>query len=234
MTKKALSQIFVVIATVVASRLFIASPAARADVKLPAIFTEHAVLQRDMAVPVWGFADPGEDVTVTLAGQTQKTKADAKGNWRVTFRALHTGPPVKLDVEGKNHLSVNDLLVGEVWLCSGQSNMEFSLDDSLDGDLEVLSANHPDLRFVQVKEPGSQKPETDFEGEWEVCTPKTAAGFSAVGYYFALELHQQLNVPIGLIENSWGGSACEAWIPRDKLEGKPLYVALLAKWDQLA
>src|SRR3954452_936093 len=135
MTKSAHIPNVCLIATVLAALLFNASPAARADVKLPAIFTEHAVLQRDMAVPVWGWAEPDEDVTASLAGQTQKTKADAKGNWRVTFRALHTGPPVKLEVEGKNRVSVNDLLVGEDWLCSCQSNMELFLDDALDGDL---------------------------------------------------------------------------------------------------
>jgi sialate O-acetylesterase len=209
---------------------------ARADVKLPAMFTDHAVLQRDMPVPVWGWADPGEDVTVTIAGQTHKTKADEKGKWRVTLEPLKVGDPLTLVVtdSSKSHVAiVKDILVGEVWLCSGQSNMEFSLDRANNGDLEVAAANHPNIRLVRVKETGSQKPVEDFKGEWKLCTPKSAAGFSAVGYFFGRELSEQLNVPIGLIDDSWGGSSCEAWIRRDRLEGKPMYDGLIKKWDDM-
>jgi sialate O-acetylesterase len=203
----------------------------RADVKLPAIFTDHAVLQRDMPVPVWGWADPGEEVAVTIAGQSHKTKADDKGKWRVTLEPLSFGKPLTLIAEGKNRIERKDILAGEVWLCSGQSNMEFALARANDGDLEVAAANHPDIRLVRVKEPGSQKPVEDFKGQWEVCLPDTAAGFSAVGYFFGRELHDHLGVPIGLIDNSWGGSSCEAWIRRDRMEGNPLYAELLKKWD---
>jgi sialate O-acetylesterase len=204
---------------------------ARANVKLPAMFTDHAVLERDMPVPVWGLADPGEEVTVTIAGQTQKTKADDKGKWRVTLEPLKVGKPLTLVVEGKNRLERKDILVGEVWLCSGQSNMEFPLAMTNDGDLEVSAAHHPDIRIVRVKEPGSQKPVEDFKGEWKLCNPKDIGGFSAVGYYFGRELHDQLRVPIGLIDDSWGGSACEAWIRRDRMEGNPLYDGLIKKSD---
>src|SRR6267142_159440 len=183
---------------------------ARADVKLPAMFTDHAVLQRDMPVPVWGWADPGEEVTVSIAGQTQKTKADDKGKWRVTLDPLSVGKPLTLVAQGKNRVERKDILAGEVWLCSGQSNMEFALVSANNGDMEVSAANHPNIRLVRVKEPGSQTPVEDFEGEWTVCSPKTVGGFSAVGYFFGRELNEQLNVPIGLIDDSWGGSACEA------------------------
>ena len=206
---------------------------ARADVKLPAIFTDHAVLQRDMPVPVWGWADPGEDVTVTIARQTHKTKANDKGKWRVTLDSLSVGDPLTLVVQGKNRVDRKDIRVGEVWLCSGQSNMEMTLATASNGDLEVSAANHPNIRLVRVKEPGSQTPVEDFKGEWKVCSPMSAGGFSAVGYFFGRELHDQLHVPIGLIDNSWGGSACEAWIRRDRMEGKPLYTELLKKWDEL-
>jgi sialate O-acetylesterase len=206
---------------------------ARADVKLPAMFTDHAVLQRDMPVPVWGSADPGEQVTVTIAGQTHKTKADDQGNWRVTLEPLSLGEPLTLTVKGNNRLERKDLVVGEVWLCSGQSNMEFALLSASNGDLEVSAANRPDIRLVRVKEPGSQTPVEDFKGEWKVCSPETVARFSAVGYFFGRELNEQLNVPIGLIDNSWGGSSCEAWIRRDRMEGKPLYTDLLKKWDDM-
>jgi sialate O-acetylesterase len=204
---------------------------ALADVKLPSMFTDHAVLQRDMPVPVWGIASPGEEVTVAIAGQTHKTKADENGNWDVKLDPLKLGKPLTLVVEGKNRLERNDILAGEVWLCSGQSNMEFALARATDGDLDVAAANHPNIRLVRVKGPGSQTPVEDFKGQWEVCTPESATGFSAVGYFFGRELNQQLNVPIGLIDDSWGGSSCEAWVPRDRMEGKPLYDPLIKKWD---
>jgi sialate O-acetylesterase len=206
---------------------------ARADVKLPAMFTDHAVLQRDMPVPVWGWADPGEDVTVTIAGQTQKTKANDKGKWRVTLEPLSLGKPLTLIVEGKNRIKRKDILAGEVWLCSGQSNMEFALINANNGDLEISAADHPSIRLVRVKEPGTQTPVEDFKGEWKVCTPRSAAPFSAVGYFFGRELSDQLKVPIGLIDNSWGGSSCEAWIRRDRMEGKPLYTELLKQRDKM-
>lgn len=202
-----------------------------ADLKLPAMFTDHAVLQREMPVPVWGWAEPGAAVHVAIAGQTQKTKADEKGNWQVKLEPLSVGEPLKLVVEsGNERLQVNDILVGEVWLCSGQSNMEMSVNEVTNGDLEIAGAHNPQIRLVRVKEPGNQSPVEDFDGEWKVCSPKSVGGFSAVGYFFGRELHNQLNVPIGLIDDSWGGSACEAWINRDRLEGNLLYEALLKRW----
>jgi sialate O-acetylesterase len=206
---------------------------ARANLDLPAMFTDHAVLQRAMPVPVWGWAEPWAEVHVVIAGQTHTTKADDKGNWQVKLEPLSVGEPLKLVVEsGQERLQVNDILVGEVWLCSGQSNMEWPVAASTNADLEISAANHPQIRFIDVKEPGSQSPVEDFDGEWRVCSPETVGGFSAVGYFFGRELNEQLNVPIGLIDDSWGGSACEAWIRRDRLEGNPMYAALLKNWDQ--
>jgi sialate O-acetylesterase len=207
------------------------APRALAEVKLPSMFTDHAVLQRNMPVPVWGTASPGEEVTVEIAGQSHKTKADDKGDWQVKLDPLKVGKPLTLVVKGNNQLERNDILVGEVWLCSGQSNMEFALSRAIDGDLEVSAANHPNIRLVRVKGPGSQTPVEDFKGQWDVCTPESAAGFSAVGYFFGRELNEQLAVPIGLIDDSWGGSSCEAWIRRDRMEGKALYEPLIKKWD---
>jgi sialate O-acetylesterase len=206
-----------------------------ADVSLPAIFTDHAVLQRGMKVPIWGKADADEEVTVAIAGQTHKATADGQGKWRVTLEPLSVGEPLKLVVEGKDsRVERNDILVGEVWLCSGQSNMEWPVTASTNADLEIPSANQPQIRLVRVKGPGSQTPVEDFGGQWDVCTPDTVKGFSAVGYYFGRELQQHLGVPIGLIDNSWGGSACEAWIPRERMEGNPLYATQLANWDKIA
>ncbi|HEY3391571.1 MAG TPA: sialate O-acetylesterase [Lacipirellulaceae bacterium] len=218
-----------IIATIFACEL-------RAELKLPAIFSDHAVLQRDMKVPVWGWAEPGKEVHVAIAGQTQKATADDKGKWRVTLEPLSVSDkPLKLVVESEGgRLERNDFLVGEVWLCSGQSNMEWPVTESWNADLTIPAANHPTIRLVRVKGQGSQTPVEDFDGGWQACTPDTVKGFSAVGYHFGRELQQHLGVPIGLVDNSWGGSACEAWIRRDRLEGNPLYATQLANWDRIA
>ncbi|MFO0787967.1 MAG: sialate O-acetylesterase [Pirellulales bacterium] len=223
---------FVVAAFALATAALLVT-AVQAEVKLPAMFTDHAVLQRDMKVPVWGWAEPGEEVHVAIAGQTQKTKADDKGNWQVTLEPLKVGDPLTLVVEGKDsRVEVKDLLVGEVWLCSGQSNMEWPVSASTNADLEMAAADHPQIRLVRVKEPGSQTAVEDFDGAWKVCAPDSLGDFSAVGYFFGRELHEQLDVPIGLIDDSWGGSACEAWIPREKLAGNPLYDEMVKQWDE--
>src|SRR6478672_9532966 len=220
-----------VIATFLLVVISLTEHRALADVKLPSMFTDHAVLQRDMPVPVWGTASPGEEVTVEIAGQSHKTKADDKGDWQVKLDPLKVGEPLTLVVKGNNRLERNDILVGEVWLCSGQSNMEFARSRAIDGALEVSAAHDPNIRLVRVKGPGSQKPVEDFKGQWDVCTPESAAGFSAVGYFFGRELNEQLNVPVGLIDDSWGGSSCEAWIRRDRMEGNAVYEPLIKKWD---
>ena len=214
--------------------MLLLSPIAWADVKLPAILSDHMVLQRGMKLPIWGWADPGESVTVSIADQKQTATADDKGHWRVTLEPLSAGDPLTLVVEGKNRLEVKDILVGEVWLCSGQSNMEFKVKDCWNGDLDVAEAKNPNIRLLNVKGPGSQQPVEDFQGHWDVCSPKTVGNFSAVGYFFGRELAEQLDVPIGLIDNSWGGSACEAWIRRDRMEGNPLYQPMLEAQDKLA
>jgi sialate O-acetylesterase len=210
------------------------SSLANAELKLPAMFTDHAVLQRDMPVPVWGWAKPGAEVTVAIGGQTEKAKADDKGNWRVTLKPLQVGDPLKLIVEsGSDRLEVSDILVGEVWLCSGQSNMEWPMTQVVDTDLEIAAADHPQIRIVDVKGPGTQESVKDFKDKWKVCSPDTVREFSAVAYFFGRELQDQLDVPIGLIDDSWGGSACEAWIRRELMEGKPEYDQLIKKWDDL-
>jgi sialate O-acetylesterase len=204
-----------------------------ADVKLPTIFSDHMVLQREMPLPIWGWADSGEEVTVVMDDQTHTTTADSEGNWRVTLDPLTVGAPRTLVVEGKNRLQVNDILAGEVWLCSGQSNMQFGVDPSFNSDLAIASAKYPDIRLLTVNTPARQTPTRDVDGRWEVCSPETVGNFSAVGYYFGRDLHQILGVPVGLIDNAWGGSACEAWVRRDRLQGKPLYEPLMARWEKI-
>ncbi len=215
-----------------ATAIFMFGPACcLAEVKLPTILSDHMVLQRDMPVPIWGWADPNEEVAVVIAGQTHHTQADAQGNWRVTLEPLVLGDPLTLVVEGKNRLQVDDILVGEVWLCSGQSNMRFEVYRCWNADLEIASAKYPNIRLLTASTPASQTPIKNVDGKWQSCSPKTVGKFSGVGYFFGRQLHQILDVPIGLINNSWGGSSCEAWIRRDRLEGNPMYEALLTRWN---
>jgi sialate O-acetylesterase len=212
--------------------LLAAGSPALADVRLPALFTDHMVLQQGQKNRVWGWADRGEDVIVTIAGQRHTAKADDNGKWRVTLDALAVGGPHTLAITGKNKLAVEDVLVGEVWICSGQSNMQWSVSQANDPDLEAKTANYPKIRFISVPQVGTQEPQDDFKGQWELCTPNTAPQFSAVGYFFGRQLHQTLDVPIGLIDDAWGGSACEAWVRRDLLAKDGKYQKLLADWEQ--
>lgn len=205
---------------------------ALADVRLPAIFTDHMVLQQGQKNRVWGWADSGEDVIVTISGQRHTAKADDKGKWQVTLDALAVGGPHTLSITGKNKRAIEDVLVGEVWICSGQSNMQWAVNQANDGDLEAKTAKFPKIRFISVPQVGTQEPKDDFQGKWELCTPETTPNFSAVGYFFGRQLHQTLDVPIGLIDDAWGGSACEAWIRRDLLEKDEKYRPLIARWEQ--
>ncbi|HXT59072.1 MAG TPA: prolyl oligopeptidase family serine peptidase [Pirellulales bacterium] len=209
------------------------SGAASADVKLPAIFTSHMVLQQGQADRVWGWADKGEEVTVTIADQTKTAKAGDDGKWLITLDPLKVGGPHTLSVKGKNEIKLDDVLVGEVWLCSGQSNMGMAVGQSNDGDLESLAANFPQIRLISVPQVGTQEPQSDFTGQWEPCTPETVKQFSAVGFFFGRQLHQTLGVPVGLIDDAWGGSACEAWISRDVLVADGKYGPLLEGWAQI-
>ena len=207
---------------------------AAAEVKLPAIFTSHMVLQQGQADRIWGWASPGEEVTVSIADQTKSAKAGDDGKWQVALDPLAVGGPHVMTVKGQNEIKLDDVLVGEVWICSGQSNMQWSLGQATDGDLESLAANFPQIRLISAPQVGTQEPQSDFNGKWEVCTPETAKQFSAVGFFFGRQLQQTLGVPIGLIDNAWGGSACEAWIARDVLAADEKYQPLLAKWEEIA
>jgi sialate O-acetylesterase len=206
---------------------------ARADVKLPAIFSDHMVLQRDQKDRVWGWADSGEEVAVSINGQTKTATAGADGRWQVTLDPLPTGGPYTLTVKGKNTVAFNDVLAGEVWICSGQSNMQWPVAAANDADLEIRAASFPGIRLITVPNRGTQEPQKDFRGRWQVCSPQTVPGFSAVGYFFGRQLHQTLGVPIGLVNDAWGGSACEAWVPRDRLAADPKYKPLLERWEEI-
>ena len=188
---------------------------ARAEVKLPSIFSDSMLLQRDLAAPVWGWADPNEEVTVRFAGQEKKTKADAGGNWMVHLDPMQANAEGQtLEVSGSNSLKLKDVLVGDVWICSGQSNMEWSVRQTMNADEEIAAAKYPGIRLFNV--PGhttSALPQDNCPGNWQVCSPETVPNFSAVGYFFGRKIHQDAKVPVGLIGTNWGGTRIEPWTP---------------------
>jgi sialate O-acetylesterase len=210
----------------------ISSSTAMAELKMPKIFGSHMVLQRDQVNPIWGWAEPGDAVSISFGKTTATGTADKNGRWEFKLPSTEAGGPHSIDIKAKSgNVTLEDVLFGEVWVCSGQSNMAFGVVSSDDADLELLSANFPNIRLISVPQVGTQEPQNDFGGEgWQACTPITAASFSGVGYFFGRKLHQTLNVPIGLIDNAWGGSACEAWVSRDRLRKEGKYDELLARW----
>ena len=191
----------------------------QAELSLPAIFSDNMVLQQNLANPIWGWDTPGKEITVTFAGQTKSAKAAADGKWSVKLDPVPANAkPAAISIIGTNSRILKNVLVGEVWICSGQSNMQWSVQQSTDADLEIMTANYPLIRLISVPQVGTQEPQKTFNGEWKECSPATVPGFSAVGFYYGRLLHQMLGVPVGLINNAWGGSAAEAWVRRDVLE----------------
>ncbi len=185
-------------------------------VRLPAVIGDHMVLQQDKPVSIWGWAEPGEKVLVGLAGHEVNARAGADGRWSVTFPPLQAGGgPMELVVRGDRspEIVIRDILVGEVWVCSGQSNMEWPLAQTASPIPEILRADNPLIRLFLVPRKTADRPQENVEAEWALCTPETAAPFSAVGYYFGLEIQKRLGVPVGLIEAAWGGTAIEPWTP---------------------
>ncbi|MHC4253942.1 MAG: sialate O-acetylesterase [Planctomycetota bacterium] len=211
------------------------APSADAEVTLPSIFSDHMVLQQEMPVPVWGWADAGEAVTVRFGRQSQGTRADADGKWEVSLDALKaSSQPQKLLVEGTRTIVVNDVLVGEVWICSGQSNMEWSLSRTMNGQQEIAAARHPTVRLFNV--PGhltSSKPKDKCPGSWAVCSPGSVRGFSAVGYFFGRRLSRELKTPIGLVGSNWGGTRIEPWTSLDGFKSVPELSKIAAQVESM-
>lgn len=201
-----------------------------AKVELPSIFGDHMVLQRDMENRVWGKGDPGKEVTVRFAGQEHVCQTDDDGYWSTTLEPVAAGGPFELVASGTSEVKLVDILVGEVWICSGQSNMEWTVRNSEDFELHKLSANRPTIRSINFPNTGQQTPLWTHDNQWMVCSPDTVGQFSGVGYFFGRQLSETLDVPIGLVNNSWGGSACEAWIARDKLENDAKFDGLMKRW----
>ena len=192
------------------------SYAGLARVSLPRIFSDHMVIQRNKPVHVWGRASPGERVTVTIAFASKSVRTGRNGKWEVFLPEMPSGGPYTLTVSGSNTITFEDVMSGEVWLCSGQSNMEWPLKAAQNAQVEINNARYPLIRHFKVPNKVSFKPKDDVEdGIWEVCSPATAGDFTAVGYFFALELFKELKVPIGLVNASWGGTNVETWISDD-------------------
>jgi len=206
---------------------------AQADVKLASIFGDSMVLQRELPVPVWGWAAAGEEVTVTLGDQSKKVTADADGRWQVKLDPLKAnGEGQMLKVSGKNTIELKDVLIGEVWICSGQSNMEWPLQSTINANEEVAAASHPQIRLFNV--PGhltSPVAKDTCPGNWQICEPNTAGGFSAVGYFFGRRLQDELKVPIGLVGSNWGGTRIEPWTSPAGFQSVPELKAIA---DQVA
>ncbi len=205
--------------------------AAQSKVQLPAIFSDNMVLQRLHPVAVWGTAAAGERVVVQLAGQSVSTAADHSGRWRVVLKELPAGGPYELKAGGTNLLTIHNVLIGDVWLCAGQSNMGITVAQSNNGDKAVARSNNSAIRLFKVGQSIAFAPEADLTGAWAVCSPATVGSFSAVGYYFGSELAHEVGVPIGLIDCSYGGYPIDAWLSRSALEPLSTYAYDLAKWD---
>jgi sialate O-acetylesterase len=213
----------------------VACTAARAEVRLPKVFSSHMVLQQQKPLVIWGWAKPDETVTVEIAGAKAQAKANERGEWKVELPAMKAGGPYTLTATGSSRAQSEDVMIGEVWLCSGQSNMEMGIGAARDAQKEIAAADHPGIRLLMVPNRWTPEPQSDMGGAWKVCSPKTVVedgwgGFSAAGYYFGRELHQKLGVTIGLIDATWGGTRIESWTPPEGFAAVP---ALKRDYDLL-
>lgn len=201
----------------------------QANIRLPQLFTSHMVLQRDRPIPLWGWADTKETITITFKGQTQTVVAGKDGTWRITLKPEPTGGPFDLSFKGKNQIVLQDILLGDVWICSGQSNMEWEVEETENAPQEIAHAQFPQIRHFKINKTLAIVPQSDIpSGGWNICSPETVAKFTAVGYFFARELNQQLLIPIGLINTSWGGTMVETWISKEAFAQNPDFKDMIA------
>ncbi|GAB2764218.1 sialate O-acetylesterase [Rhabdobacter roseus] len=217
--------------------LFLAS-SAFAQLKVARLFGDHMVLQRDRPVKVWGWASKGDKVEISFNNQKITTKADANGKWLAELPATPAGGPYQMSIRArKEQINLQDILVGEVWLLSGQSNMEWRVKQADRAATEIAAAHYPSIRHFEVAHELAFEPQADLpSGNWKVCAPGTVGDFSAVGYFFARELSQKLGVPVGLVHSSWGGSQIEGWISEKAMQASEVlgyYPATMARnWDE--
>ena len=223
----------------VALAVTIFSTAATADVKPAPAFTSHGILQQGQPVPVWGMADPGEQISVSFGDHSATTKADEDGKWMVKLPALEaSSKSASLTIKGKNRITLKDIVVGEVWVCSGQSNMEMGIKVVKDAQKEIKNADYPNIRLFNVGRQTAGLPESELQGTWRRCSPETIVkegwgGFSAVAYFFARHIHRELDVPVGVISSNWGGTRIEPWTPRQGFAAVPELGSFVKQIDEL-
>ena len=218
----------IILAVCVVAITLVFTISAFSDITLSSVIGENMVLQRDMKINVWGWADPGETVTVSIGGNEAKAITGENGKWSVVLPAMKAGGPHEMTVTGKNTITIGNILVGEVWLCSGQSNMEFGLGGAENAKEAADAADYPEIRFLTIPRVAPGRPIDRFNAKWVVCTPQSAPGFSAVGYFFGREIHSKAGVPVGLINASWGGTPIEPWTPREGFAAVPELEAISA------
>ena len=205
-----------------------------ANVTLPKFFGDNMVLQRNKPIPVWGWADANEKITLQFNHQTKSVTADKNGSWKINLDKETAGGPYQLVVKGNNTITFNNVLVGVVWICSGQSNMEFTVNEAINADKEIAEANYPEIRHIKIPNTISATPENDIsKGEWQAGSPATVGNFTAVGFFFARELYNQLKVPIGLINTSWGGTHVETWTSHEAFENSDEFKSMIAQMPSL-
>lgn len=200
-----------------------------ANVRMPLIFSDGMVLQRDKQIPIWGFADANESIEVHFNKQIKKTQADKNGKWTLNLNAEKAGGPFELIIKGKNTVTIKNVLVGEVWICSGQSNMEFQVYKTMNAEKEIADSNYPMIRHFGVAQDLSGTPKDDLkQGKWEVSNKETVGNFTAVGFYFAKKLYSELKIPIGIINTSWGGTNVETWTSREAFQNSEDFKKMIA------
>lgn len=204
--------------------------------KLAAVFSDNMVLQHDIKIPVWGWSDPGDKITIAFAGQKKTAVAKKDGTWSVKLDKMPIScEPREIRVSSKisksSHLQIKNVLVGEVWICSGQSNMEWQLMNSRNSAQETADANYPNIRLFTVPRTANINPKHDINGSWCCCSPDTATGFSAVAYFFGREIHRKTGIPVGLINTSWGGTIAETWTSREALASDPFFKKVLKEYE---
>lgn len=214
---------------------FLLFPAvSNAEVKLPQIIGNHMVLQQKEPVRIWGWADNREKITIEFNDQKKTVRADNEGNWSVTLDPMTAGGPYTMSIKGKNEITLEDILIGEVWVCSGQSNMEWSVSQANNAEEEIRNADYPDIRIFNVPRNLQVKPVNDIpETDWHRVSPETIAGFSAVGYFFGRHLHKNMNVPIGLIGSNWGGTVVETWTSKESINSIDDFSGKMEMLDKL-
>jgi len=206
----------------------------KANIRLPKIFADDMVLQRGTLIPIWGWAAANEKIEVKFHNQVKTTKADKNGKWMVRLAAENAGGPYELSIKGKNKLVVKNVLIGEVWICSGQSNMAFTVSEGLNAEKEINEADYPLIRHFTVERDVSSLPLDDIKkGKWEVCNKTTVGNFTAVGYFFAKKLYDELKIPIGLINTSWGGTGSETWTSREAFENSDEFKEMIAEMPKV-